>query len=462
MELLDLNKHSPEEFVGKYIFIENIAYRIGKLCGEGGQKLLYYLINEHTKTCHFLICFWIDQNEPRSYKDKKKLAERIYGIDGFSKKPILSVMADFLYFPEFDDINNKYHCRFYIQELLGQCPECLNPEAEEINEYINNHEFELAYYKCCSYLKGINSFDDEIMNYCAYAYINMINQKNQGYTLNEMFEIRDILLKMITYEPYYKNNIYQAILLFEQLGFYNLAVLVFERIKDRIFEIYAKKDIMHSVVTSLVKAGFPEKAEKYLCFVDNNIWNNNTIKQHKKNLKLYKKELNSISDLLLKQAKNKISRNSLNKKNINSTQKRVANLYPYFWTSKLNLISYAITNDEPLDDPTDCLALFILSSNELELLYSQLHVGIYNLQRKISVDNACNMIEQYMEIVECNQLPLIQTPLIVSYATLNSCVELRGAGARCLLESIMCDYQNDDKVCQLLQKLMSFFEIATR
>lgn len=457
MELLDLNKHGPDEFEGKYIFVENIAYRIGKFYAEGDQKILHYLINDQTKTCHFLICFWINQKEPRSYKDKKELAERIYGIDGFSE-PILSVMADFLYFPEFDDINNKYHCRFYIQELLGQCPECLNSTAEEIYEHITKQEFEPAYNKCSSYLKSVNSFDDVILNYCAYTYINMCIQNRGGYTLNEIFEVRNILIKMINYEPFFKGNIYQAILLFEQLGFYDLAIFVFEQIKDRIFEIYAKKDVMNSVVTSLIKAGFPEEAEKYQPFLDNNSWNQEMIEQHKKNLKLYQKELHNISDLLQKQTKSETNEDLLNENNIKISQKRTASLYPYLWTSKLNFISYAINYNEPLDNPNDCLALFILSSNEIELLYSQLHVGIYNLQRKINVDNACDMLEQYMKTINCNQFSLIKTPLIVNYATLDSSLELCGASTRCLLENIMCSYTNENRVNQILQKLINLFE----
>lgn len=458
MELLDLNKHSPEEFEGKYILIEKTVYRIGGICGEGGQKILHYLINDKTKTCHFLICFWINQNEPYSYKQKKEIAERIYGIDGVANEPILHVMADFLYFSEFDDINNIYHCRFYIQELLGQCPECLNPTADEVYKHITKNEFEIAYHKCCFYLEKINSFDDVILNYYAYSYINMCIQKRHGYTLKEAFEIKYILLKMISYEPFYKGNIYQAILLFEKLGMYDLAILVFEKIKDRIFEIYAKKEIMHSVVISLIKTGFPEEAEKYLRFLDKDIWTQEMIEQHKQNLNLYQKELQNISELLLKLAKHETNKELINEKEIKNNQKRIANLYPYLWISKLNLISYAISKNEPLDDPTDSLSLFVLSSNETELLYSQLHVGIYNLQREIDIDNACDMLDQYMWTINHSQRSLIQIPLIVDYVTLNSCTELHGANARCLLENIMYSYLSNKRVCQLIRALIDFFE----
>ncbi len=455
MELLDLNKHSPEEFEGKFIFIDNVAYRIGKFFNEGGQKILHYLINEQTNTCHFLICFWIDQKQPRTYKEKKELAERIYGIDGMVSKPITSVMADFLYFPEFDNKDNKYHCRFYIQELLGQCPETTTPIEEEIWEHINKHEFELAHKKCHSFLENINPFNDTILNLHAYSYVNFCIQERNGLSLNEINEIQNSLINMIIYEPFYKANIYQAISIFEQLGLYDLAVCVFQRIKDRIFEIYAKKEIMNSVVSSLVKSGLPEEAEKYVRFSDDKFWNKEIIEQHKKNLKIYKSELNSISTLIKKQtnAKDDI----ISKNDFHHSQKQVANLYPYLWVSKLNLISYAINHNEELDDPTDCLKLFILSDDKLKLLYSQLHVAIYNLQRKIDVDNACDMLMQYMETIRSDKLPLIYKPLIVSYATLDANIELHGDGIKNLLERIKNNYKKEHRGYRLLHELINFY-----
>ncbi len=115
-EILDLQKHAPEEFPGKTIYIGEHTYLIGELVGEGGVKLVYQLINAKSGLCHFVIRIPINQDlaygkcesaelspycGKSMYRYCQDLAKMVYHYHGYSSKKFYQFWQIFLIYLSF-------------------------------------------------------------------------------------------------------------------------------------------------------------------------------------------------------------------------------------------------------------------------------------------------------------------------------------------------------------------------
>lgn len=291
-EILDLQKHAPEEFPGKTIYIGEHTYLIGELLGEGGVKLVYQLINAKSGLCHFVIRIPIDQNlaygkcesdyfspycGKSMYDYCKELAKMVYHYNGYSPKKVLPIWADFLDIPEFSEQNNKYNGTFMICEYLGG-----NGDTNTGGIYLNNNDNFLTLFKlilrfeakkysevcdlCLSYLKESNPYDDDVIEKYIISKMKTLNKPNQC----ECDELINLTWKMLKIEPFYRKHIYIAIQVFYHFSKWNDICELFNQIRGLFYEIYSIEYIMRIIVEAYKRTGDFENANYYAKYISDN------------------------------------------------------------------------------------------------------------------------------------------------------------------------------------------------
>lgn len=134
MDLLNLKEHSPDEYTGKIIRINSQKYIIGHLVGEGGNKLVYQLINAKSGLCHYVLRIPLDQELAAGVAKSKNinpyrgmhcydyyrwLAKLTYHYYGYSDEKILPIFAGFLDIKDFTCLDNKYNGIFSVVEYIN-------------------------------------------------------------------------------------------------------------------------------------------------------------------------------------------------------------------------------------------------------------------------------------------------------------------------------------------------------
>lgn len=293
MELLNIKKQNPDEYVGKSIYIFENEYLIGSLAGEGGYKLVYRLINKKSGICNFVIKIPLDQhiaagiidypkdvslwNNKNIYEYSRDLAKTAYNFDGY-KDHTLPIFADFLDIPEFSTLDNKYNGIFIINEFFN------GPGDEETGGiYVGDstEEFLLLLKialraqsrtenKCREvvdlsreYLEKFNPFNDTIMENYINASICLTNYKKQ---VDESY-LLEITNRMIEVEPFLKSHLYLAMEVFNWFKLYKKIIDLFESFKNIIYEPFSNQRVMLIIENAFLQLGRTDEAKKYLKYL---------------------------------------------------------------------------------------------------------------------------------------------------------------------------------------------------
>lgn len=293
-DLLNIKEHAPEDYVGKSIFIFDNEYLVGNIVGEGGNKLVYRLINKKSGICNYVIKIPLDQrlaagifedsehgstlwNKTNIYEYSRSLAKKVYNFEGF-KDHTLPIYADFLDIPDFSSLNNIYNGIFMVSEFFN------GPGDEETGGiYVgDDHEelrllFKIALRaqsrdedKCKElvelsreYLENFNHFNDTIMENYIKASICLINYKKQ---VDKDF-LLEITNRMIEVEPFLKSHLYKALEILNWLKQYKEIIDMFESFNTIIYEPFSNQRAMLLIENAFLQLGRIDDAKKYMKYL---------------------------------------------------------------------------------------------------------------------------------------------------------------------------------------------------
>jgi len=444
MELLDLSNHSPEEYVGKIIYINDTKYEIGELLGFGVNKIVHILINCKSKVANHVIKIHRSQEATIEHERSSAVLE-----ERFNENPKIENLVSFreIYNQEMGSAINRYNGNFHVQHLYinNATIPFINNQRKKYNflsDVLKSHEYNKAIESINDYLANVNLFDTEAL---------MIKIKCL-FNNRELDKINDIMLRIIEIEPYGYDYYEQCLKICKIIHSWNTYLYLFEKYIN--FSCipwnYMGNDFCNTALMIYVNHDNLDKALKCA--------------EHSESAN---EKIAWVNDLISKKTKMNTEiilylglKSELGGDNMQNYDmvRNIIKDYSYGFSVNLFYLADSIINRKPLKDEGVITYLDEYTSSENDCLYLSLHLILYFSQNKEYHNMLTDVIDDFLQRISDINNILELPQLIIYYDNFKTlCIENKNSLVSEILNGCLLLFEFDTTTKSAIYKIISIY-----